>query len=499
MADSKNRLPLTAIFLVVIIATSIAPSSLGAQSSNAEISFAGTISSLPVVNIYVSPDEVIGSNNLSLGFQLDFERWQYFTDRPVQKQMAQDINAKLIRVFDFRKTNPRLMPCTNWDETTKTGTWDWTQVDKLTQAIFSIGAQPLFCLGWAYYAGEVYKFIPNGMAINPTTQLPYPESYAAYATEWVKHFKDSNYPVRYYEILNEPFAYFGWNPSDTTKLGYYVDLWNTVARSMRSENPNILLSQDAITMKRVFDYWLQHGDNVDFLDFHKYDSVSIDEYTDAQLLNLAENNRFETTTSFYGADTARTTWHNSRGTWLPVINSESNMNAGCEDGTDPRIQKMVGAVWTALTLRQGILKGLSYNIYFEFSSSKSFEVNNRGSGGWGYGMTNVDDNSPWYPYYVHQIIGSNLAVGDPLIESTSASNNLRVLAWTHQNYLNVLVISKIDTPLSISLNGVEGTLNYLKIDNSISYENPSIQQGTTNPQTIMTLNGYTVMLLRNTL
>lgn len=496
MANNKLKTLFSMSFIVSLLIILLIPSSLGSLHSEISFSIGGTISSYPTVNINVDPNKKTSKNNLSLGFQLDFERWKLFVDRPAQRQLAQNVGFKLIRVFDFRKTTPRLMPCTYWDEATQTGTWDWTQVDALTQAIFSVGAEPLFCLGWAYYAGEVHRFIPDGMAINPNTQLPYSESYAAYAIEWVKHFRELDWPVRYYEILNEPFAYFGWNPQDTTKLSYYVDLWNTVARSMRQENPNILLSQDAITMKTVFDYWLQHGDNVDFLDFHKYDSVSIEEYTDAQLFDLAERNRFETTTSFYGVDHVQQEWFNSRGAWLPLINSESNLNVAADDGTDPRIQQMSGAVWTALVLRGGIMKGLSYNVYFEFSSSKSWELNNRQSGGLGFGMTNTDDNQPWYPYYVHQMIGTNLHVGDPIVEATSSSSEVRVLAWINQENLIILVICKTDESRVLNINGVEETLNFFKIDNTISYETPSIQEGTIEPPNTLIMEGYTVLLLR---
>jgi len=214
------------------------------------------------------------------------------------------------------------------------------------------------------------------------------------------------------------------------------------------------------------------------------------------LFDLAERNRFETTTSFYGVDHVQQEWFNSRGAWLPLINSESNLNVAADDGTDPRIQQMSGAVWTALVLRGGIMKGLSYNVYFEFSSSKSWELNNRQSGGLGFGMTNTDDNQPWYPYYVHQMIGTNLHVGDPIVEATSSSSEVRVLAWINQENLIILVICKTDESRVLNINGVEETLNFFKIDNTISYETPSIQEGTIEPPNTLIMEGYTVLLLR---
>jgi hypothetical protein len=409
--------------------------------------------------------------------------------------LAQDAGFGLVRVFDFRPTNPRLMPCTHWNESTKTGTWNWANVDALTQKIFEIGVEPLFCLGWA--RDNIQNYIPQGMAVNPITQLPYPDSYAAYAAEWVKHFKQLELPVRFYQIMNEPFAYFGWNAENMTKLGYYVELWNTVARAMRQQNPNILLSHDTIMHKKVLDYWTTYGDDVDFLDFHKYDAGTIGEYSDDQMFSRAEQRFFETSPTLYGVDEARQRWYNGRGKWLPVINSESNFNSAWETGTDPKIQQMTGAVWLALVLRTAVLKGLSYSVYFEFSSSKSWEIANRQSGGIGFGMTNEDDNRPWYPYYVNQFLGNNLGVGDIIKETASSSDEIRVIAWNHGNQLNILVISKVNEKRTVYLSGIEGNLNFFMIDGTIPWDNPSVQSGTISATQPIITNGYAVMLLQS--
>jgi len=482
-------------FLLTILGVSVVPMGLGLQVSSI-ISATGSISYWPRVDVAINISKVTGVNNLSLGFQLDWHRWVSFIDSPVQRQLARNANLKLIRVFDFRKTSPYgypdLMPCTYWDESTRTGTWDWTQVDALTQKIFEVGAEPLFCLGWA--RDYIWRYIPRGMAVNPNTGLPYPESYAAYAKEWVKHFKVKGWPIRYYEIMNEPHFYFGWNPSDTTKLSYYVHLWNTAARAMRAENPDILLSQDTITMRRVLDYWLTHGDDVDSLNFHKYDAETIGQFTDAQMFVLAEKDTFENSATWYGLDEARQKWFNARGKWLPVINSESNFNSACETGTDPEIQQMAGAVWLALVLRTGILKGLNYNIYFEFSSSKSWQEAH--GTGWGFGMINEDDNQPWYPYYVHKMIGSNLAVGDKLVETQSSSNDVRNIAWIHKGKLNILLICKVDQPRTVTIKGISGQLDVSWIDNTIPYETPRMQTGTLSADNFLVMSGYTVLLLQ---
>ena len=454
--------------------------------------------------VTVDTSKVIGSNNFSIGFMTDWS-WPSFVSNSVTRQLVNDADFKLVRVFDFRTTSPKLMPCNSWDVAKNNCTsWDWTQVDLFTQRVFEIGAEPIFTLGWAT-STNMQNYIPPGMQLNSTTGLPNLVSYAVYASEWVKHFKQKGWLVRYYEIMNEPSAYFGWNPSpsNSLKLSYYVDLWNFVARAMRQQNSDILLSQDAITQTNVFNYWLLHGDDVDYLDFHKYDcgtwnKSSSSYYSDEKLFGLAESSHYETGGSFYGVKESQQKWLASRGKLLPVINSESNLNSAWEGGTDPRLQQMTGAVWKALELRKAILSGAIYSVYYEFSSSST---TNAQSGGHGFGMINSYSNKPWYPYYVQKWIGNNLDLGDNLIQSTSSSSNIRTLSWVNNGKLNILIIHNSTISETVSLIGVTGQLNYSKIDDPSGTNylmNPVVQTGMIDASSIITMNGYTVMLLQTT-
>lgn len=445
--------------------------------------------------------DVIGKNKLQIGFQLDWSSWKGFVDSSIRQQLARDANFKLIRVFDFRTSSPRVMPCTHWDENPSLRTWDWTNIDALTDAIFAIGAEPLYCLGTGRTTMRPEE-LPEGMAIEPTTGLPSPESYAAYAREWVKHFKQTGKPVRFYEIFNEPFGYFGWTPN-ITKLGYYLQVFNACAQAMREEKSNLIISFDFIMRKPVLNYWLaNHGTEVDSLNFHKYDGYGIADPSDTgyiadnQLFSYAETRYLKRNPLGYGINEAQQIYYNTRGKVLPIINSETNVNAAWEIGIDPRIQQMAGAVWTALLLRISILKGLSYNIYFEFSSSKAWEETNKQSGGYGFGMINSDDNQPWYPYYVNWMIGNNLEVGDSVLETICSSENVRTLAWRRGRTLNIFVINKSHDVETVNFNGVQGKFRYFKIDETISYTSPEIQEGITDVSEGVVLNGYTVMLLQ---
>lgn len=155
---------------------------------------------------------------------------------------------------------------------------------------------------------------------------------------------------------------------------------------------------------------------------------------------------------------------------------------------------MAGAVWLALVLRMDVLKGLSYNVYFEFSSSKSSQEAH--GTGWGFGMTNEDNNQPWNPYYVNKMIGSNLYIGDDLVNLINPSNDIRALGWLHDATLNILLICKVDEPRRIYLQGLTGQLTFFKIDNTTSCETPNIQTGIFDCAESFIVYGYTVALVQ---
>lgn len=440
------------------------------------------------VTVSVATSKVVASNKLSLGFQVTDAK--LFIGDATLGQLAQNMSAKLIR---FQSTI--VEPCTRWNDGSETGTFNWATVDSLVKKIFAVGAQPLIDLGRIKDGGGG-MVLPPGMAVNPATGLPYPASYAAYAAQWVINFKSLSLPVRYYEIVNEPWAYFGWTPS-LTKLGNYMQLFNAVAQSMRTQNSNLILSFDFICQQQVLNYWLAHGGaNLDSINFHKYDCTTTSSSTsDATLFSDAETQEFGQWPFGYSVTQAQQKYYQARGKLLPIIDSESNMNGVCASGTDPRLQQMSDAVWLALEIRMEVLNGVSYNIYYCLSSSASYGQKYTQTHGYGFGMINADNNKPWYPYYVQQMIGPNLAVGDQIVQVNSSSSSVRALGWMHNGKLYLLLICETTTPLSITFSGLQGTLSYSKIDNTVSWESPRVQTGTTSSTAALPFNGYTVMLL----
>lgn len=441
------------------------------------------------VTVTVDSTKIVGVNFFSAGFQLDGPDINNWMSKSSLRQLASGAAFKMVRFFDYR-----VQPCIRWYESSKTGRWNWAQVDTLITQILQMGAKPLIVLGFYNWNRDRLE-TPSGMAVNPTTGLPYTASWVAYAKEWVKHFKERGLNVEYYELVNEPYHYFEWD--NTKKLNYYIDLFSEAAQAMRTVNPHIKISNDASIMKNVLNALISRKIKIDFLSYHGYGVGSLSA-SDSEIIASAETKYIGESRSIYGVDKAKQVYKEATGIDLPVIKSENNINFAYSSGTDPRIQQMVGVIYNALTIKTFILKGFMCNIYFHFASSASAE-DDRPSGGYGFGMVNLDNNKPWYPYYLYKLIGTNLDVGDTIISATSSSEDIRVVAWVHGARKNLMIILKSNVQKSVYINGLKGQLTYFKISNAISWKTPAVQTGILQTSSPISMNGYTVILLQTSL
>jgi len=170
-SKTTNIVLITTIILLLTSLLFITATKATRQTTKT-IDFSGSIIQLPQyprVDITIDSNSIIGTNNFSTGFMIDFE-WKKWSDSPTLRQLTEDANFKLIRIFDWRsQTGASPDPCISWNDATKTGTFDWTTLDLLIERIFQTGAEPLITLGG--YAMET-RYLPNGIASNPQTGLP---------------------------------------------------------------------------------------------------------------------------------------------------------------------------------------------------------------------------------------------------------------------------------------------------------------------------------------
>jgi hypothetical protein len=478
------------VLLLVALLGTLFPSSIAVSAQTPELK---TIPAQGIIvnNIsnYITIDTTvtIASNNLSLGFALD-HHWNTWLHTPEYPQLAQEANFSLISLYDSSfDSEISLQPCIYWNQTTHSGTFNWTNVDAVVKSFYKIGAQPLICLGGT--AGNMTVYFPNGMYVNPDTSLPRPQDYANYAAAWVEHFKAVGLPVKYYEVFNEINQLYFHLTSyyNETELSVFFEDYMAVYTAMHSANDQIMVGNDASTFKTFLDYWVSHGGKLDFLAFHKY--VCDFDKPESWGLARVETHYFTSDSLFYGINDAR----QIMGYDIPIICSEYGWDAAWETGTDPRNQQMVSAVALALTLRQEILFNMQYNVCYAWDSSPSWQEM-QGSG-WAWGMINQDNNQPWYPYYVNQFLGQSLSVGDRIIESTSSTQDIRTLSWVHDEKVFTLVICTANSSRTITFGSFATSGNYSMIDNTFPYSAAQLQKGTLNNDNQITVKGYAVILL----
>ncbi len=488
MNIEKTR-KLSSILLIITIVSLVPSIGSATTSSSKTISSQGLILNNKSGHIDVDKTTAVTINNLSVGFALD-HHWNVWLHTPEYSKLAKEGNFKIISVYDNSLDSQlSFQPCSYWNETTKTGVFNWTDVDAVVSSFYQIGSQPLICLGGT--AGSTTVYFPNGMYVDPITSLPSPEDYANYAVAWVEHFKSVGLPVKYYEIFNEiQQLYFPNNTKyNEAELSAFFDVYKMVYEAMHNVNDQILVSSSASTYKNFLNYWVEHGGHLDFLSFHKY--VCDKNKPDSTGLATLETKFFTTDNVYYGISDARQVLNKN----VPVICSEYGWDAAWATGTDPRNQQMVSAVALALTLRQEVLLGIQYNLYYAWDSSAMWQA--KQGTGLGFGMVNQDNNQPWYPYYVNKFLGQSLGVGDRIISSTSTSQDLRTLSWIHNGKIFTLVICTINTPHTIKFGTFASDAVFTLIDDTFSYTTPKVQTGVLGANNQLIVKGYAVVLLES--
>ena len=429
-------------------------------------------------------------NRLQLGVQFDYGNWQQYIDNPIYRSYLKDMNCKMVRIFVFRQSGIGGIegkgPCLFWNSSTHSGLFEWENMDKLITKISSDEMEPLLCLMYPY---DTLPFPrnPNGIDINPSTLLPYPDDWAEYCRVWVERYGDR---VKYWEIFNEPYLY--WHRTiNWTRVNYLMELYETAYNAMKQENPDILISHDAVQIEEIFDYHQDEKIPFDYLDFHNY---GIDEYespASQAFDDVTVGYKSPSSGGKYGLNFSRAIVGN-----LVSIMGESNFNSAWKEGSDPRNQKMEGAVFSALQIINAIITGSDYRLHFHMSSTPSYNPR-KNDWSYGFGMINNQNLKPWYPWYVYRMIGQSLFVGDSVFETFCMNENVEAIAWKHNTTLNILLIHKGKERVSISFEGIEGSFNFRKIDSSIDFLLAEEQTGSYNISNLIDLNGYTVILFQS--
>jgi hypothetical protein len=289
-------------------------------------------------------------------------------------------------------------------------------------------------------------------------------------------------------------------------MGDFATVYNATVTAMKQVNPAVSASFDFSWEVGVMSWWLANytGVPLDRIDFHNYATSTAGYYTDSELFQMAQTlTNSEGSTGFWGTSTsgnnpiyAQNMYYASKGVTLPLFDTESNLDAQWSPNTDPIIVQMDGAVFAALLLKTEILDNVDAHIYYDWQANLNYQQS-LSPPSYGFGLIDSNNHQPWYPYYVYQMIGNNLQVGDSIVSSTN-SGSVFSFAWIDKGNLNILLINTFNGTVSTTVSGATGNFNYEKIDNTYSFLNAQLQTGSLSLSSSITMNGYTVILLTPT-
>lgn len=482
----------SSLFIGLFILLSCTFISFGISLQAFQISSFGQITYPVIVDVSVDFSKVVGTNNLSLGVQIAHEWANLVKYSELQNKFVAS-KFTLVRFFVYH-----VQPCVNWNETSRTGTYDWTRFDQLMQTIQNVGVKNiLISIGHNAQSG-----LPPGMIRNyNNTGFPDPISFAVYCKDIALHVRSEGWSVRFWEPYNEPYQVF----SNDTAYKAFVELFNAASDSILEVFPEALFGVDISNYKSFLDRFVYDARNVGFLSFHKYDAWGTWLYhPDGYLSNdtVLKKASILGSSDRYTPQEMRDKWRSIKGKELPVFCTETNLNNAWVNGTDPRIQEVLGAVWYAEELRAFILSDVRCSVYFHFASNDAprWEIDKQ-TRGYGFGMVNMTPpHTEWYPYYVNYLLGNHLHEGDKLYScSSSNSTVISALAWSHNETYYVLLIGKIDerVRINVDLENVTVANDFISIF-KISGDNSKLEtiEGSFANSFNVIESGYFVMLLK---
>ena len=156
------------MFILIILGVCAVEIASGFNSSKSIQATGSIVDSRLQIN--VDTDNILNYNNYAMGFQLDGNDIRKWRDTAALRNLAINGSFKFVRFFEHRIGKP----CNYWDESTKTGSWDWTDIDLLVRRILEIGAEPVIVLGFYSWTTNTLSSKPQGMNDNVTTGLPSP-------------------------------------------------------------------------------------------------------------------------------------------------------------------------------------------------------------------------------------------------------------------------------------------------------------------------------------
>jgi hypothetical protein len=382
-------------------------------------------------SVVVNPTTYTGSTSTGSGFVVSNE---IPTNDPDYINLAKPLDPPMVRW-----SSTYVAPAT-WNTAAGTVSFSYTQFTPLYNFATSLHAVTFLSLPAGSWGDA--NLLPTGMPLNTsllvnyyghgTGYLPALTAYKTYVTQFAKDMASHKWNITYWNIGNEiPVS------MSQSLATAFADVFNVGAAAIHSVFPKALVSFDTILGKKQLPFFESHLKGVGFLDIHTYPAGNIcagstycppnnvnEYYRDAQILQLDHN--FSGYWQFMPPLKAQSTWFNGTGHWLPVIDSEANLNSAQNTGSDPRQQTLFGAALLGAELIDGSHQNMSEELYYSYQSPYPLANDlTEPLGGWGFGLTSEganDSDITYAPYDVSSFWSQHVPVGSRELAVTNTQS-----------------------------------------------------------------------------
>jgi hypothetical protein len=377
--------------------------------------------------------------------------------------LAKALNPGLLRwsqVYDAPAT---------WNNASGTVSFNFTAFSALMNLSDSIGAKVYLSLPAGSWGDG--NLLPAGMPLNKSAWVNwwghssgyYPSltAYRTFLTTFVKDVNKNGWQIAYWNIGNE--VPVGFNK---TVASEFVTVFNSAAQDIHSILPNALVGSDVFTWPTKTKFFAGAIQGAGFLSFHDYPATGLcanpanycppdnvkGYLTDSQI--IANSDNYANLPWSQSPQAAQESWHNVTGQWLPVIDSETDLNSAQQNGFDPRSPTLFNAAWLVSQLIDGAGQDLSDILVYSFSQSWPPAASpTEQYGGWGQGIMAQEASGgtiKFAPYWALDLWASAVPHGARELPLTDGDSSMvRSFATGSSSELSVIVANRAGVDVTI--------------------------------------------------
>lgn len=450
------------------------------------------------VNVTVLPGQTDGSTSTGAGFELNAAGYSgNIPQVSGYPQMAQALRPAIVRL--------PLAGFIGWNRSSDQPILSFSQFDTMYDFANATGAEVLISLpagNWgdgnnAPAGTPVYSKIAVGLHGLVGNLITRSAEYAL-VRQLLNHTQAAGEQVAYWDVGNEVPL------NATLQAQYFAKVVQGAVDAVAAAGVPGEVGTDAGLTTAYLPVIASHTTGVGFLSFHYYPATGMCLTVSTQYCppnggangtmtpNVFAATAYGHSSRVYGPSQAQQEWYNVTGNWVPTINSETNFNSfgggvlSSRDGSDPRLNDLVGAAWLGSLLVDSSEQNVSSLVYYSLTSSANLSTTvSWPNGGFGFGLSNVTSSGKiveFAPYFVLKLWEQYIGGGaNGLSVSTSDPASVQAYAVDDGGQIHVFVDDKVGIPIHvrITVSGHYTTGPMLALDSSSYAEQYSPSLGLT--------------------